>query len=495
MPHTSKRSLFSGAIITVSMRWVDRLIGVISTLLLARILVPDDFGIVAMASLIVSFTNIIFDLGINVALIQRKDPTPEYYNTAWTLRILQASVVALGLSLAAPFAADYYNEPRVVDVVRIMSLTIIIGAFENVGVINFQKSLDFVSDAKFILFKRMVGFTATIVLTLLLQSYWGMILGALSGRLIGTLRSYWIHPMRPQFCLKELGDIFSISQWVLVKNISQYIDRSSHIFIVGGLGQTSVTGGYTLAAEISDMPGTDLLAPINRVLFPAFAQAKENLKELTRLLMAAQGIQVMITVPACVGFVMTAHEFVPVALGEKWMFIIPFIQVLALSNIIQSISSSANYVLTVIGQIRVLAISSWVQIILFAAGIFSFWQSLTPELVAQVRLGSVIGTFGISYYMLKRFIPEVSISLMLKGIVRPIVGSAALVGVLYWIGIMLTLPPAMMLAVKVTAGVVTYTVVVLAMWWLAGRPNGAEFFFLNKLRLIPVRSPSQMKLK
>lgn len=495
MPHKSKRSLFSGAIITVSMRWIDRLIGVISTLLLARILVPDDFGIVAMASLIVSFTNIIFDLGINIALIQRKDPTPDYYNTAWTLRIMQASVVALGLSLAAPFAAEYYHEPRVVDVVRIMSLTIIIGAFENVGIVNFQKELDFVSDAKFILFKRMAGFTATIVLTLLLQSYWGMILGALSGRLLGTLRSYWIHPMRPRFCLKEFSDIFSISQWVLVKNISQYIDRSAHIFVVGGLGQTSVTGGYTLAAEISDMPGTDLLAPINRVLFPAFAKAKENLVELTRLLMAAQGIQVMITVPACVGFVMTAHEFVPVALGEKWMFIIPFIQVLALSNIIQSISSSANYVLTVIGQIRILAISSWVQIIMFGVGLLTFWQSLNPELIAQLRLGSVIATFGISYYMLKRFIPQVSISAMLRGIVRPIVGSAAMVVVLYWIGIMLTLPTAMMLAVKVGAGVVTYSLVVLVMWHVAGRPNGAESFFLTKFRLIPVRPLGHINVK
>ena len=483
MPRITSNSLASGAVITVLMRWFDRGIGIISTLLLARILVPDDFGIVAMASVVVSFIDIIFDLGINVALIQRKNPSQEYYNTAWTLRILQASSVALLLTLGAPFAADYYHDARVVDVIRLMALSIVVSAFENVGIVNFQKEMNFVADAKFVMFKRVVGFLVTIVLTLVLQNYWGMVIGALCGRLASTLRSYQVHPMRPSFCLGHFREIFAISQWVLVKNISQYLDRNAHIFVVGGMGKTNITGGYTLAAEISDVPGTDLLAPINRVLFPAFARARDNAGELIRLLESAQAIQVMITVPACVGFVMTAHEFVPVALGEKWMFIVPFIQILALSNIFQSICSSANYVLTVIGKIRLLALTSWIQILLFGLGLVAVGSVATPELVAQLRLGAIVSTFGISYYLLTRNIRGVSIMAMLKGIARPLIGSLAMALALYGLQSGMSAPPALMLVLKVMLGAAVYISVVLALWLLAGKPAGAETYLLGKLKI------------
>lgn len=481
MSKFSRNSLVNGALITVVMRWIDRGIGIVSTLVLARILVPEDFGIVAMASLIVAFTSIIFDLGVNVAIIQRKDPSPNYYNTAWTLRLIQASCVAIALSALAPFAADYYHDYRVTDVIRVMSLTIVVSSLENIGIINFQKDLNFSEDAKFILFKRMVGFITTIIMTLVLSNYWGMILGSLCGTIFSSCRSYWIHPMRPKLCLSELREIFSISQWVLVKNISQYLDRNAHIFIVGGMGSTSVTGGYTLASEISDIPGTDLLAPINRVLFPAFAKARSDMAELTRLLVTAQSIQVMITFPTCVGFVMTAHEFVPIALGEKWMFIIPFIQILALSNIVQSISSSANYVLTVVGQIRLLALSSWIQIGLFGAGILIAWKYLNPEMVALFRLGAIVSTFGISYYMLTRFVPGISIISMIRGITRPVMGSAAIVITLLAIDATVNFQPAILLLLKIVVGVIAYVSVVLSMWYMAGKPDGAEAFLIRKI--------------
>jgi O-antigen/teichoic acid export membrane protein len=478
MSRKFNNSISGGAVVTILMRWIDRGIGVISTLVLARILVPDDFGIVAMASVVVAFVDIIFDLGINVAIIQRKDPSQAYYNTAWTLRIIQASCVATLLVLAAPFAADYYDDDRVTSAVQVMALSVMALSFENVGIITFQKELNFIADAKFVLFKRLFGFSVTIVLTLLLESYWGMILGSLCGRLASTIRSYWVHPMRPRFCLQEFRGIFSISQWVLVKNISQYLDSNLHLIVVGGTASTSVTGGYTLAKEISDIPGTDLLAPINRVLFPAFARARDNLRELTKLLVAAQGVQVLVTFPACVGFVMTAHEIVPVALGAKWMYI----QVLALSNIIQSISSSANYVLTVVGKIRLLALTSWIQICLFCVGLLVWRDSLSPELVARLRFGAIVMTFGVSYYLLLKNVPGISLLQMLKGVIRPALGCAAIVLALLGVDDVLHVQAWLLLLVKVVTGAVVYCGVVMFLWLAAGRPEGAESFFLNKFK-------------
>jgi len=496
MFHKKTHSLTSGAVIMVAMRWIDRLIGITSTFILARILVPDDFGIVAMSSVVVAFADIIFDLGINIALIQRKNPTQAYYNTAWTLRIMQVACVATFLMILAPFAADYYKDPRVTAAVQLMAVSLVVSSFENVGIVNFQKELRFIEDAKYVLFKRLVGFFITILLTLVLQSYWGMLLGALCGRLVATIRSYMVHPMRPRFALSEFRAIFGISQWVMVKNISSFLDRKLHIFLVGGMAKTSVTGGYTLASEISDVPGSDLLAPINRVLFPAFARAKDNLRELTNLLLRAQSIQVMVTFPACIGFVLTAHEFVPVALGEKWKFIVPFIQVLALSNIIQSINSSANYVLTVIGKIRLLALTSWIQIGVFSIGAMLLRTDLTPERIAQLRFGSILLTFGVSYSLLMRNIPGLSVRMLARGTGRPVLGCLAMAAALLLLEAELAVPNWLMLVLKVVTGMFVDCAVVLGLCRLAGRPDSAESYFLNKLkRSTPpvVASPSEVK--
>lgn len=475
-------SISRGALLTVLMRWFDRLVGVVSTLILARILVPEDFGIVAMASIVVGFMDIIFDLGVNVAVIQKNDPDQAFYDTAWTVKTLQATAVAIMLASIAPFAADYYSDDRVTAVVRLMALSIFVSSFENIGIITFQKSLDFVADVKFMSFKRIVSFVTTIALTLILESYWGMVIGALCGRLASTIASYFVHPMRPRFSLKHFSEIFSISQWVLVKNISQYLDRNLHIILVGGISKAGITGGYTLASEISDIPGTDLLAPINRVLFPAFARVKHDFAQLATLLVNAQSVQVMITFPACVGFVLTAEELVPVALGEKWLFIIPFIQILALSNIVQSISSSANYVMTVIGQIRVLALTSWLQILTFTAALLIVPVSLNPMLIAFLRFAAVTVTFSATFLILFRYMPQLSLSRMIGGVIRPTIGCCAMAAVLPLINSERFLwPTIFLLLVKIAVGAALYCSTVIGLWILAKRPPGAEQYFIGKI--------------
>lgn len=481
MLQKKSNSLASGAIIMVAMRWTDRLIGIVSTLILARLLVPDDFGIVAMASVIVTFADIIFDLGINIALIQRQHPSQAYYDTAWTLRILQTACVALLLAVLAPFAAEYYKDPRVTSVVWVMAFSLLVNAFENIGIINFQKELRFAEDARFLLFKRLVGFAITIVMTLVLDNYWGMVIGALGGRIVSTVRSYTVCPMRPCFALSEFKQIFGISQWVLVKNISSFLDHKLHVFMVGGIATTGVTGGYTLASEISDVPASDLLAPINRVLFPAFARACDNMAELVQLLVRAQAVQVMVTFPACIGFVMTAQELVPVALGQQWLFIVPFIQILALSNIVQSINSSANYVLTVIGKMRLLAVTSWTQIAVFIVAIVLLRTDLTPERIALARFGAIALTFGVSYALLMRHVPGLSVALLVRGTGRPLLGCVAMGLALMTLQTELQLGSATMLLLKVTTGAVVYCAVVFGLWLLAGRPEGAESYFFAKI--------------
>ena len=125
-----------GAFLSVAMRWTDRLLSLLSTVILARLLVPGDFGLVAMAMVAVGFFDVLLDLGVGAALIQHEHAGREEFSTAWTLRLAQCAVTALLLVALAPLVADYYDDPRVVDVLRVAAITVIIGGLENIGTVS-----------------------------------------------------------------------------------------------------------------------------------------------------------------------------------------------------------------------------------------------------------------------------------------------------------------------------------------------------------------------
>ena len=206
----------------IAMRWFDRLVGLISTLILARLLAPEDFGIIAMASILVGLVNVVFDLGVNLVLIQNPAPTQEDYDTAWTLRLLQSIASAILVAAAAPLGAEYFNEPRLTIVIQILALSFVVRALENIGIVNFQKDMEFGKDFQFVVARRILTFLVTMVAAWLLRSYWALVVGTLAGGLIGAALSYAMHPMRPHFGLTRFHEIFGVSQWHMVRNFGGF---------------------------------------------------------------------------------------------------------------------------------------------------------------------------------------------------------------------------------------------------------------------------------
>jgi O-antigen/teichoic acid export membrane protein len=143
------KSVFHGALLTVLMRWSDRLIGMVSMIILARLLTPADFGIIAMASVVVGLIDVLLDLGVNIALIQNTEASQEDYDTAWTLRLIQAGFAGLVIFICAPLAANYYHNLLITDVLRIMACSVVIAGMENIGIVTFQKNMEFGNDFKF----------------------------------------------------------------------------------------------------------------------------------------------------------------------------------------------------------------------------------------------------------------------------------------------------------------------------------------------------------
>jgi len=475
-----RNSVFRGAVLTVSMRWTDRLIGFVSILILARLLAPADFGLISMAMLVITLIDILLGLGVNVALIQNPNANKEHYDTAWTLRIIQSALISLIIFSYAGIAADYLNDDRIELILQILAFTPLLGSLENIGIIQFQKEMQFGRDFYYVFLKRLIGFTANVVAAWILQSYWALVIGTIVSTFGAVILSYIIHPMRPKLGFSKTREIFSVSQWMIVNSIGSYATNNLHRIIVGRRENADIMVAYIGSNEIAVMPSSDLLAPLNRVLFPAFVNVKDNLEELKRIFLLSQGIQMLVAVPAAVGLALVAKEAVYLLLGSKWEAAVAFIQILALVNVFSAYVSSGGYIFLTLGKMRMLTTNVWIQVSLFLLAI-SLLPGFGALQIAWVRLAvTAVGLIYFSYAII-RVLPGLRVRNLFSSVSRPLISTALMAAAVISLADAVTADHIVLLALKIGTGASVYVISIFTLWQLAGRPKGSETYILEKL--------------
>jgi O-antigen/teichoic acid export membrane protein len=399
------------------------------------------------------------------------------------LRLAQTFLATLALILAAPLAADYFQDERVAPVLQVLAFSLLISGCENIGVVAFQKHMQFGAEFRFLFLRRIAGFVITISLALVLRSYWALVVGALGGRAVGVALSYLLHPMRPRLSLQKFHDIFSVSQWILVRSVGSYLHGNLHKILVGRWSTTPTMGAYSLADDISALPSGELLAPLNRVLFPAFSEAQHNLDKLKQLYLRTQGMQTLLAIPAAVGLALVADEAVRVLLGERWLEAVPFVQILALVSVAQALTTSGGYVLIVLGRIRNLVLLTWTQVLLFVACAFLLIPEQEALAIAWLRLLVAAAGTCVAFWLLLSAFPIVRGQEIFRTSIRPLAGAAAMAAALLLLPFPTDFPVSVSLALKIAIGALVYVCSVLGTWWLAGRPDGAESSLLRQARI------------
>ena len=294
-----KKEMIVGSAWMVSMRWAIRGIGLISTMILARILVPEDFGLVAMAMIIVNLTDVITSFGVDMAIIQNQNAkSREYFDTGWTLKIIQTCAAGALLALVAPFAGSYFSEPRVVDILYILSIAVALSGFENIGVVAFRKDLEFHKEFRFQVIKKLGSFFITIGCAFLLRSFWALIIGMFVGRVLEVALSYMLHSFRPRFSMQKIRELWSFSQWMLIANIGGHIKSEViDLMIVGRYHSAAHLGLYREATEISALPTKEVIWPLSRALFPGYSRLADDKPRLRAAYRNVVSVMVMFLIP------------------------------------------------------------------------------------------------------------------------------------------------------------------------------------------------------
>ena len=185
-----------GSFWMIAMRWAMRLTGIVSTVILARLLTPSDFGIVAIAMIFVGMLEILNQSGQKLVIIRHLSPTRGDYDTCWTISVLIGVGIAIVIVALAPLTQLYFHDARVVPVMQCLALRSAIGGFENIGVLDFRRELRFNRFFLYNLYPKLISFVITISLAFALRNYWALVAGMISIILVSNVLSYLMHPYR-----------------------------------------------------------------------------------------------------------------------------------------------------------------------------------------------------------------------------------------------------------------------------------------------------------
>jgi O-antigen/teichoic acid export membrane protein len=337
----SQRAVRSGFWV-FSLRIVQQLFSLARLIILARILAPHDFGLLGIALLTMATLETFSQTGFHAALIQKKEDIKSHLDSAWTVLILRGFILFAILYFIAPYAAVFFNAPEAKLIIQVIGFSILLQAFTNIGVIYFQKELEFNKEFVYQFAGTLADFIVAVSAVLILQNVWALVFGLLAGNAARFIVSYLIHPYRPRLSsdLGKAKELFVFGKWILGSSILVFlITQGDSIFVGKMLGVTAL-GFYQLAYRISNMPTTEITHVISRVTFPAYSKLQDNISNLRVAYLKVLQVTAFLSFPIAGLIFVLAPDFTMIFLGAKWMPMVPAMMVLALWGAIRSIGAT-----------------------------------------------------------------------------------------------------------------------------------------------------------
>jgi lipopolysaccharide exporter len=476
--------LARGAGWMVSARLLTRAVGVLNVVILARLLLPEDFGLVAAAWSALYFLMLFSAFDFEAVVVQKERVTREDYDTAFTLKaIFGAFVTISGVALSGPIAA-FFGEPRLGPVVSVLSFSPLLQGLHNTGLVELRRKVEFGKIFIMDIVPSASTLVATLVAAFILKSYWALVVGAMAGSIVGVALSYLLHPFRPRACLRHARAFFRFSKWVFLNSSLHYLDARFANLLVGKSLGTADLGVFRMGSEIAALSTTELADPINRVLFPGYSRVAGDRDAFKLQYLQSVGALVYLTLPAAVGIIAVAESLISVLLGAKWAAAAPVVAILALRGALLSFSLNDYAVYMAKGRPEIVLYLKLPYVTLLLVFLFV----LTPMygVVGAAAAFVVADLLLLPVFFLVRFrVVGITLSEFVAAVGRSLVGATAMFfvvsGFIRWSSDRFD-HEIVILALGIVIGILSYLGLTLFMWLLLRPQGGAEGVIWRALR-------------
>jgi lipopolysaccharide exporter len=483
-------SMLGGVAWMLGFRLFDRIAGIISILILARLLKPEHFGIVALASSVVAFVELLAALGLDTVLIQKRELTRDHYDTAWTIQVGVAALCATLLALAAIPASAFFHEPRLQGIVYLLALSMFIEGWQNIRLVDFRREMRFDREFFFMAGRRSVAVLVTMAAAFAFRNQWALAIGIISSRTVGVVLSYAMRPYRPRFSLAHRGEFVGKSSWLLASNLVMFVRNRTSDLVLGRTSGAATVGTYNLAADLANMVGQEMIAPINRVALPDFSQ-KGTKAEIGERFDVLTGQVAVFIAPMGAGMAACAGVLVPVLFGPAWMAAVPVLRYLAWAALVSALASNIGVAFLSLGHYRAnAAIHAIGAVIIVPLLIVGAELNGAAGAAAAVLVGNIAVTAAALVFSVTAF--DYGPLRFLARIWRPLLAAGFMYAVVFLTGGWVTdwlrgVPEILDLFIMVAVGAVVYPPALLGLWFLCGRPDGAERLTMRLVRQLLAR--------
>jgi O-antigen/teichoic acid export membrane protein len=488
---TATRSILArtvtGAGWVIAWRLGTRVLGLISTLVLVRLLVPADFGLLALAASFAQTVDGMMILGTEEAVIRQINPDRSVYDTAWTLNVIRGATVATIVLTSAVPVARFFGDPRLVTVLLVIAAPPLLDGLSNIGTVDFRREMQFQKEFAIMVVPKLFGIAATLTAALIHPSYTALLFGIATNQSLRSLMSYVMHPFRPRFSLRSWRGLVGYSLWTWLLSLAILMRNRSDTLLLGRLSDSTAVGVYAIGSEVASLPTSELVEPLCRASFAGFAAANREGVSLTETFLRLVGTAVIVTLPAGLGLALVAAPLVRLAFGPGWDAAVPVLRVLGVAGIMSVFGQISLHLMSaqsLLGRLTAVALAGAVLRIVLLLVLIP--QAGVTGAAWAAAIATCLDQGAILLMALRRL--RIGLAAFAGHVARPAAAALVMAAGVFaagsWrpeAGVVWTL------TVEVTTGVVLYTCVLLLAWLASGQPDGPESDSLRMIRRMVAR--------
>ena len=478
-------------------RMLSRSIGIISTLILARVLMPSDFGIVAMTNTFYAIVDAVSQIGVQDALVRRGDNDRKLFDTAFTLQAGRSFISCAVLAALGPVAGWWFSEPRVIPMMFVLGATTLVTGLENVGISEFRRDMRYSMVFLLLSVPRVLSAAVAVAAALMLRSYWALLISGATYAVTRTTMSYIVHPYRPRFSLSGWRRLAGFSFWIWAASLATVLWDRIDVFVLGPVIGQARLGLYIISWELGSLPNTEIVTPAQDAVFAGFARAQKDATSSFHHAPQVASMLVAIVTPITITISCASGYIVAALLGPHWTAARPLVSIIAWLCLFSPLSAVCNSVLVANGHMKKGFLGRAVAALIKAAVLIvaAMISKRLDIIAAAMTICVAIESCG--YLVLLKGLPNVRLRVMFGPLARTLLAGAAVVLVLNQLGLawqdVRMSSAAAFVAVGMTGLLVTclYALFMSVLWYVCGRPTGPETRFVelcgNFLRPVALR--------
>lgn len=432
-------------------------ISFIIQIILARILSPDDYGVLSVMIIFTTLANVFIQTGFNTALIQNKDVTEEDYSSVFWISIIMAFLIYVLLFVIAPIIADFYDMPTIVKPFRVLSLVLFPGSLNSIQLAKVSKELDFKQVFRSNIGAILVSGLLGIILAYLGWGVWALVLQYLSNVIIACIVMHFTVGWTPKLAynFKRVKSLLSFGWKILISSLIDALYQDLSSLVIGKKYSSSMLGFYNRGKQFPQFFIGAINGAVQSVMLPAMARKQDDRRHVKTLMRKSIMLSSFIIFPIMAGLAGIADSLVALLLTEKWLISVPFLQIFCFSLAFYPVHSCNLQAINAMGRsdifLKLEIIKKVLGIILLMISILFFSSPIAIAFTGVIT--SVIGCFinaypnkiliDYSYYeQFKDIIPSLGLSLIMFFCILPLK--------------LLNLPIAIILLSQIAAGILVY---------------------------------------